>query len=342
VAQLFMGQRLQCAKCHHHPYEKWGQDDFYGLAGFFTRMGRKIIQEPGYYYASRKVEDGLQNPRTGKRVEPKVPDGAVLKVEPGDDPRQKLVDWLVQPENPYFAPTIANRMWAHFMGRGLVEPIDDMRVSNPPTNPELLQALSQDLVRHHFDLKHLIRTIVSSRTYQLSSNPNGHNGPDRQNYARHYPRRLLAEVMFDAVDGLTGVKSQFNGVSAQARAVDLPHENFSSYFLDVFGRPKQLSSPCECARDTGANLSQVLHLTNSNELDNKIASDKGRAAQLAKSDRPLPEKVDELYLCAFGRFPDADEKQKAIDYVNGQPKQQTAFEELIWTFLNCREFQFNH
>jgi hypothetical protein len=342
VAQLFLGQRLQCAKCHHHPYEKWGQDDFYGLAGFFTRMGRKIIQEPGYYYVSRNVADGLRNPRTGQQVEPKLLEGAVLKIEPGEDPRQKLVDWMVQPDNPYFAPTIVNRMWAHFFGRGLVDPIDDMRVSNPPTNPELLKALSDDLVRHHFDLKHLIRTIVTSRTYQLSSEPNKYNGPDRQNYARHYPRRLPAEVLFDAVDQLTGVKTQFQGVSAQARAVDLPHENFNSYFLDVFGRPKQLSSPCECARDSGVNLSQVLHLTNSGEIDNKIGSERGRAAELAKSDKPLPDKIEELFLCAFGRPPDEDEKQKAIAYVTSQPKPRPAFEELIWTFLNCREFQFNH
>ncbi len=342
VAQLFLGQRLQCAKCHHHPYEKWGQDDFYGLAGCFTRMGRKIIHEPGYYYVARQVVDGLKNPRTEKPVEPKLLEGPVLKIEPGEDPRQKLVDWMADPKNPYFAPTIANRLWAHFMGRGLVEPIDDMRVTNPPTNPELLEAMSQDLIHHHYDLKSLIRTIVSSRTYQLSSLPNRYNAPDRQNYARHYPRRLPAEVLLDAVDQLTGVKTKFNGVSAQARAVDLPHEEFSSYFLDVFGRPKQLSSPCECARDNGANLSQVLHLTNSSELDSKIASREGRAQALAKSDRPLKEKIEELYLWAFCRTPDADELQKATEYVQSEAKPETAFQELIWTFINCREFQFNH
>ncbi len=342
VSQLFLGQRLQCAKCHHHPYEKWGQDDFYGLAGFFTRMGRKIIREPGYYYAARRVMDGLTNPRTGKRVEPKVLDGPVLTVVDGEDPRVKLADWMVDPANPYFAPTFVNRMWAHFMGRGLVEPLDDMRVTNPPTNPELMQALSKDFIERKFDVKALLRTIVTSRTYQLSSNPNQYNGPDRQNYARHYPKRLMGEVMLDGIDQLTGVKTRFSGVSAQARAINLPHEQFSSYFLDVFGRPPQLSSPCECARDNGANLSQVLHLANSGELDNKIAHGQGRAALLAKSDKPMKERIEELYLRAFSRFPTPEELTKASDYVTGEKDQQAAFQDLIWTFINCREFQFQH
>jgi hypothetical protein len=342
VSQLFLGLRIQCAKCHHHPYEKWSQDDYYGLAGFFTRMGRKILKEPGYYYAARRVTDGLNNPRTGKAVSPKLLGGPELAVKPGEDPRQKLVDWMSEPSNPFFAPTIVNRMWAHFMGRGLVEPIDDMRVTNPPSNPELLQAMSRDLIEHKFDLKGLIRAIVNSRTYQLSSTPNRYNAPDRQNYARHYPKRLMAEVFLDAVDQVTGVKTSWSGVSAQARAINLPHEEFPSYFLDVFGRPKQLSSPCECARESGANLSQVLHLVNSSELDNKIADGNGRAAALAKSDRPLKEKIEELYLWAFCRLPDADELKKASDFVSGEKEQKAAFEELIWTFINCREFQFNH
>jgi hypothetical protein len=342
VGQLFLGVRMQCARCHHHPYEKWSQDDYYGLVGFFTRMGRKILKEPAYYYAARKVTVGNKNPRTGKTPEPKFLDGPELKVKPGDDPRRQLSDWLAEPNNPFLAPAICNRIWAHFMGRGLVEPIDDIRVTNPPSNPALLQALSRDLIRHQFDLKYLIRTITNSRTYQLSSAPNPYNGADQQNYARCYPKRLLAEVLLDAVDQLTGVKTNWTGVSSQARAIDLPHEEFGSYFLDVFGRPRQLSSPCECARDSGANLSQVLHLVNSGELDNKIASGSGRAAALARPDQPLGARIDDLYLWAFGRPPDPTERAQATRFIFAEKDTRKAFEELIWTLINCREFQFNH
>lgn len=342
VSELFMGVRMQCAKCHHHPYEKWSQDDYYGLAGFFTRMGRKILKEPAYYYSARKVTDGLVNPTSGKPALPKYPDGDLVTVKPGEDPRQKLVDWLAKPENPYFSTAIVNRLWAHFMGRGLVEPVDDLRVTNPPSNPELMQAMSHNLVEHHFDLKAFIRTVCTSRTYQLSSNPNKYNAADRQNYARYYPKRLLAEVLLDGVDHVTGTKTNWGGVSAQDRAISLPHEEFPSYFLDVFGRPKQLSSPCECARDAGANLSQVLHLMNDGELDSKIASGEGRASKLGKADRPLKDKVEDLFLAAFSRLPEEAELQKALDYVGTQKEPQKAFEELIWTFVNCREFQFNH
>jgi hypothetical protein len=341
TAQVFLGLRLQCAKCHHHPYERWSQDDYYGLAGFFSRLGRKSFGEPPPYYSARTRTSGEKNPRTGKPIEPKLLDGPVLEVSAEDDPRHKLVDWMAKPENPFFAKALANRMWGHFLGRGLVDPVDDMRETNPPSNPELLDALAKDFVEHKFDVKHLIRTICNSRTYQLSSEPNEYNKHDRQNHARFYGKRMIAEVMLDAVDQVCGTRTQFSKMSKQARAVDLPHEGFGSYFLDVFDRPPR-SSPCECARSNGASLSQVLHLTNSPEIEDKIGSDKGRVAGMVKDKVAVEKAIEDIYLAAFARLPSAEEKQKGLEYVGKQKEPRRGLEDLVWALLNTREFMFIH
>ncbi len=244
---------MQCARCHHHPYERWGQADYYGLAGFFTRLGRKSFGEPPPYYAAASVTTGEKNPLTGKTPEPKYLDGPAPKFTPEEDPRHALVDWMARPENPFFARSLVNRLWGHFLGRGLYHEVDDLRETNPPSNPELLDALAQDFVKHKFDVKHVIRIILNSRVYQLSSEPTEHNKNDRQNFARYYARRLIAEVFLDAVNQVTGSKSGFSGVSSNARAVDLPHEGFGSYFLDTFDRPKRVTV-CECERSSRADL----------------------------------------------------------------------------------------
>ncbi len=341
TAQLFLGLRLQCAKCHHHPYERWSQDDYYGLAGFFARLGRKGGGEPPPYYSSRRRTTGEVNPRTGKPIEPKLLDGPVLKIAPEDDPRHKLVDWMARLDNPFFAKALCNRMWGHFLGRGLVDPVDDMRETNPPSNPELLDALAKDFIKHKFDVKHLIRTICNSRTYQLSSTANESNRHDKQNHARYYGKRLIAEVFLDAVDQVCGTRTQFNKMSRQARAVDLPHEAFGSYFLDVFDRPPR-SSACECARSSGANLSQVLHLANSSEVEDKIANGNGRVALLVKA-KAAPEKaIEEIYLAALARTPTAEERQKSLDYLARRGDLRHGLEDLVWALLNTREFMFNH
>jgi hypothetical protein len=341
TAQVFLGLRLQCAKCHHHPYERWSQDDYYGLAGFFTRLGRKSFGEPPPYYPARTRTSAEVNPRTGKPLEPKLLDGPVLDVPPEADPRQLLVDWMARPDNPFFAKALCNRMWGHLLGRGLVDPVDDMRETNPPSNPELLDALAKDFVAHKFDVKHLIRTICNSRTYQLSSVPNESNRHDRQNHARYYGKRLIAEVLLDAVDEVCGTKTQFGKMSKQARAVDLPHEGFGSYFLDVFDRPPR-SSPCECARSTGASLSQVLHLANSPEIEDKIAAEQGRVAKLVRDKVPPEKAVEDLYLGAFARYPTAAEKEEALDYLARQKEPRRGLEDVLWALLNSREFLFNH
>jgi hypothetical protein len=341
TAQVFLGIRLQCARCHHHPYERWGQDDYFGLAGFFTRLGRKGFGQPPPYYASATPTTGERHPLTGKTPEPKYLDGEVAQFTADDDPRHGLVDWMARPENPFFAPVLVNRLWGHFLGRGLVHEVDDLRATNPPTNPELLAALSQDFIAHKFDMKHLIRTIVNSQVYQLSSEPQAGNEHDRQNFARFYARRMLAEVFLDAVDQATDMKTRFNGVSSQARAVDLPHEGFGSYFLDTFDRPRRVTS-CECERSTGATLAQVLLLKNSDEIENKLSAGDGRVARLTKAKSPPDQLVQELYLATLSRFPTANELKTTLAYLETETDRTKATEDILWTLLNTKEFMFNH
>ena len=341
TAQVFLGIRLQCARCHHHPYERWGQEDYYGLAGFFTRLGRKSFGQPPPYFASSKVTTGEKNPLTGKVPEPKFLDGEYGKFTPEDDPRHALVDWMAQPDNPFFARVLVNRLWGHFMGRGLVDEVDDMRESNPPSNPELLDALAKDFIDHKFDVRHIVQTLVNSRVYQLSSAPTERNKDDRQNFARFYARRLIAEVLLDAVDQTTGTKTRFGNIADSARAVDLPHEGFGSYFLDTFDRPKRVSG-CECERSSGATLAQVLLLANSDELENKLADGKGRIAKLASAENPIPDKIDEIYLSAFARHPHSKEFETTVKYVESQEDKRKALEDVLWTIVNSKEFLFNH
>jgi len=341
TAQVFLGLRLQCARCHHHPYERWGQDDYFGLAGFFTRLGRKSFGQPPPYFPSPTPTTGEKNPLTGKAPEPKYLDGPLAKFSADEDPRHGLVDWMARPDNPFFAKVFVNRMWGHFLGRGLVQEVDDLRETNPASNPELLDALARDFVDHKFDMRHIVKTILNSRVYQLSSTPLPENEHDRQNFARFYARRMIAEVVLDGVDQATGTRSRFNGVSSTARAIDLPHEGFGSYFLDTFDRPRRVTS-CECERSSGATLAQVLLLANSDEMESKLGSGEGRVARLVKEQKPPAEAVRQLYLASLSRPPSAGELQRTVDYVIGQPNPQAALEDILWTLLNSKEFLFNH
>jgi hypothetical protein len=341
TAQVFLGIRLQCARCHHHPYERWGQEDYYGLAGFFTRLGRKSFGEPPPYYSAPRVTMGDQNPLTKKSPEPKFLDGEYATFSSEQDPRHALVDWMARPENPFFGRVLVNRLWGHFFGRGLVDQVDDMRETNPPTNPELLDALAKDFIDHKFDVKHIIRQLALSRVYTLSSTPIEQNQSDTQNFARFYSRRLIAEVLHDAVDQATGTKSQFGGMASDARAIDLPHEGFGSYFLEAFDRPKRVTG-CECERSAGATLAQVLLLSNSDEIENKLASADGRAARLVNETKTDEQAIEELFLAALSRFPTPEEKGKTVPYLSGGSNRQQALEDVLWSLLNSREFLFNH
>ncbi|HJT78971.1 MAG TPA: DUF1553 domain-containing protein, partial [Gemmataceae bacterium] len=324
TGQVFLGQRLACAQCHHHPYEKWSQDDYWGIAAFFGRVGRKNMMIPGGFQNQpaqmeiifNRSSGGVVNKRTGQAAVMKVLDGPSLKSVPADeDPREKLAAWMTAPSNAFFAKAVVNRYWAHFFGRGIVDPLDDMRVTNPPSNPELLDALAKDFVAHGYSLKHLVRTICDSRTYQLSSTPNEYNQHDKQNYARYYPQRMSAEVLLDAVCQVTDSPTQFGGLPtdrfAPKRAIMLPDEAYTSYFLDVFGRPQRISA-CECERVSEANLAQALHLLNSDEVQGKLTRSGGRADLLAKDARADSVKVEELFLWAFAHKPSPEQLQAAL------------------------------
>ncbi len=341
TAQVFLGQRLQCARCHHHPYEKWGQEDYFGLAGFYTRLGRKSFGEPPPYFTSPNVTISEIHPLTQKAIEPKYLDGQIAKFGPEEDPRQALVDWMAKPENPFFSKALVNRLWGHFFARGIVQEIDDLRETNPPSNPELLDALAKEFVQRKFDVKHVVRLIVTSRTYQLASAPTEQNSSDRQNFARYYARRFPAEVMLDAVDQATGVKSNFSNMSTDSRAVDLPHEGFGNYFLDAFDRPRRATA-CDCERSTSATLSQVLLLANSDEVENKISDGKGRVQKLMDEKLSHPAMIEALYLAALSRYPTPAETAAMEAHIAQSPTPRTGVEDVLWSLLNSREFLFNH
>lgn len=287
-------------------------------------------------------KDGSVNqPRTKKEMKPTGLGGKAVEYVRGEDPRQYLVDWMVEDNNPFFSQAISNRMWAHFLGVGLVEAVDDMRVTNPASNPELLNALAKQLREHKFDLKHLIRTIMTSEVYALSSLPTQYNAKDRRNYARYFPRRMPAEVLSDAVDTLCGTTEKFGGFPEGTRAIDLPDEAVGSYFLDVFGRSKR-ESPCECERSYAPNLAQTLHLLNSPELQNKLTNPQGRAAGLIAAKKSPEEMVNELYLAAFGRLPQQAELNEAVASLRGVKDPKAGLADMMWVMINSKEFLFNH
>jgi hypothetical protein len=283
------------------------------------------------------------NPKTQQPVKPTGLGGPALELEATVDPRHSLVDWMADPSNPFFAKALVNRYWKHFFGRGLVDPEDDMRVTNPATNPALLDALAKDFIDHKFDLKHLVRTIANSQVYQLSAEPNEWNKDDKQNFSRYYPKRLNAEVLLDAIDQLAGTNSNFGQIPMGTRAVQLPDNGFNSYFLTVFGKPES-SSACECERSSEANLAQSLHLLNSGEIQGKLTAGGGRAALMsADKAREHNTKLRELYLLAFAREPSPEEAAIAMAHIQKNTEDpKRAYEDIVWALINTKEFLFNH
>ncbi len=348
MSQLFLGVRMQCAQCHHHPFERWSRQDYYGLAAFFSQVGRK--EGPGIdqavFYHKRGIAS-TKNPKTDEMVHPTPLGDEPLELSPDSDPRQALVDWMVREDNPFFAHALVNRYWKHFFNRGLVHPEDDLRATNPPSHPQLLDKLAAHFVDSGYDLKALVRLICRSTAYQLASQPNSSNGRDRQNFARYYPRRLNAEVLLDAINTVTEGKSSFKGLPPNIRAVQLPDsgvkdEEGDFQFLKIFGRPAG-SSVCECERADTANLAQSLHLLNAQQLQQKLTS--GRAKKLgADQGRADPEKIRELYLLAFSRPPGDMELANAIAYLSNaeQDKKHELYEDVLWAMINTKQFMFNH
>jgi hypothetical protein len=340
LSQVFLGVRLACAQCHHHPFDRWSQDDYYGMEAFFTGVAVK----PTPRGDALSVEGGgsAKQPRTGETIfahalGEKMPAAAVT-----GDQRLILSDWLTKPDNPFFARNLANRVWAHFLGRGLVEPVDDVRVTNPPTNPELLDALAKHLIDNKYDLRALIRVIVASRVYQLSSTPNATNQHDELNYSRALFKRPPAEVLLDMVCQTTGVAERFNGMPPGTRAVQLWDSKATHYFLKVFGRPERLSA-CECERLHDPSVAQVLHLLNSPEIHAKISHDAGFVAKLVKREANDEKLIEELYLNFYSRLPSDQEEKIALAYLTAhKDNRREAVEDLAWTLLNSLEFVFNH
>ena len=359
TAQTFLGIRLQCARCHNHPFDRWTQSDYYGMVSYFARTAPKVTAEGNVIIFDRLAGE-VGHPRLGRPLPPKPLSGPELSA---DDPHRRahLAAWVASPDNPFFARATANRVWRHFMGRGLVEPVDDLRPSNPPSNPELLQALADDLAAHQFDLRHLMRTILISETYRLSSLPTAANAADRQFYSHWQPKRLTAEQLLDALADVTGVAEKFGGLPANYRAQRLPDTKVASAFLDMFGRPLRRSA-CECERIQEPNLAQALELMNSESIDARARSESGLVVRLLLEKAPDERIADEIYWRALGRAPTAAERELCRTEMtatlseaglavsasqesgpgNGDTIRRQFFEDLLWAVLNSKEFVFNH
>jgi hypothetical protein len=339
TSQIFLGVGLECARCHDHPFEKWKQDDFLGLAAFFSQVRHKnrIRQNERVLYLDAKRE--LTHPKLKQPVMPKFLGGELVKVEPGRDRREVLADWMTAPSNPFFAKAIVNRLWKHFLGRGLVEPVDDFRVSNPPTNEALLTALAEDFIRHKYDLKHLYRTITGARVYQLSAQPNGTNKEDKQFYSRFYLKRLNAEELLDGISRVTEVPEKFPGFHLGTRATQLPDPKVPSYFLDVFDRATRETV---CERKQTTSVMQIMHLVSGDTINQKIRAENGLIERLTKSGMSSQEMIEELYLRTLSRFPQKEEAQLAQQGIGKAPSPREGYEDLLWALLNSKEFLFNH
>lgn len=356
VAQLFLGVRMQCAQCHHHPFERWSQAEYYHLAAFFSQIGRKptAIAGEDLIFHKRGVAQ-TEHRKTRVMLKPAGLGEAPLDIPPDEDPRLALVDWMSQKSNPFFAKALVNRYWKHFFKRGLVEPEDDLRDTNPPTNPELLDALAKHFTDSGYDLKALVKVMTQSHAYQLSAIPNEQNAIDRQAYSHYYPKRMTAEVLLDSIDMVTGAKSDFADLPPGTRAISLPDNSYNraSPFLKVFGRPEG-ASVCECERVQSASLAQSLHLMNAPDVKAKLSANNGRAELLSKAEMPEPKRIREIYLAAFSREPSADEMKiaethllkprtdaqgKALDSLRAR---KSGYEDLLWALLNTKEFLYNH
>ncbi len=350
TAQLFLGVRMQCAKCHNHPFEKWTQDDYYGFAAVFARV--KTKPEPGgpakpapNAPAAEVVavaRDGeVTQPRTGKTMKPHFPGAGDADVKPGQDRREVFADWLTRPDNPFFAKSVANRVWFHLMGRGIVDPVDDFRDSNPACNDELLDALAKDFADHGFDLRHLVTTVMKSRTYQLSAQPNETNKDDGKYFSHAVTKLLTAEQLLDALCDLTGVPEKFAGLPPGTRAVQLPDGEVNHPFLKTFGQPAR-ELACECERESDGNLAQALQLINGPTVNEKVRSPNNRLTPLLSAKKPDAEILEELYFTALARPPEPDEVAVALAHVAKAKDRRKGWEDVLWAILNTREFLFRH
>ncbi|HUE71484.1 MAG TPA: DUF1549 domain-containing protein [Pirellulaceae bacterium] len=341
VSQTLLGIRMECAKCHHHPFEKYSQDDYYSLAAFFARVGNKNSQEFGLFGREQVVmvrDSGeVSHPRTGKRMEPKPLEGEPLNHEL--DRRIPLAAWMTAPDNPFFARNIVNRYVGYLLGRGLVEPIDDLRSTNPPTNPALMDALVKHFVDSKFDVKQLMRLIMNSRLYQLDSQPTAANALDGKFYSHYYVKRLKAEPLLDAIDRVTGTQTKYKSLPLGTRAIELPDAEYPDYFLNTFAKPRR-ASVCECERSPDENLSQALHTLNGDILAGKIADANGTVAKLIKEGKSHEEVVRHLYLLTLCRPPSDAELAESVVFLDESPSAAECYQDLLWALVNSKQFLF--
>jgi len=343
TSQAFLGMSITCARCHNHPLEKWTNDEYYAMANLFGRVRTKNAPGTGNAIIFNVGEGDLIQPLTGKPQPPKPLDGEPLALDDPTDRRAHLAAWLTAPENPYFTRAITNRVWANFMSVGLVENVDDLRLTNPASNEGLLSALAAYLVENKFDLRALMRIILQSETYQRSSAPLPENAGDGRFYSRYYPRRMMAEVLLDTISQVTGVSTEFPGYPQGWRAVQLPYSNVNSYFLKTFGRPDRVIT-CECERNPEPSLVQVLHISNGEGINKKLQSKGNRIDQLLTSGADNGAIIEEAFLAALVRLPTEEEKNQllAVMAEAGDEERRTVIEDLYWGLLSSKEFLFNH
>jgi Protein of unknown function (DUF1553)/Protein of unknown function (DUF1549) len=344
-SMAFLGMSVTCARCHNHPLEKWTQKQYYQMANLFGRVGMKNGARPGDVEVYTKPYGEVNHPRLNRPLDPAPLDGASMALDSPKDRREYLAEWLTSPENPYFTRALVNRVWKNFMGRGLVEAVDDLRATNPPSNEELMQELCDETARHNFDVKRLIRTIMNSAAYQRSSKPSEFNRQDEKYYSRYIVRRLKAEAMLDAISQVTGVPTAFPDYPAGMRAMQLPDARINSYFLKAFGRPERATT-CECERSSEPTVTQALHIINGDTINQKLQAPGGVVDNFVRPGPSDEAIINHLYLSALSRRPSPGEMKNlraALEESNdGKDSRRQAIEDTVWSVLTSREFLFNH
>jgi len=342
MSQVFLGVRLECSRCHNHPWEKWTQDDFWGFAAFFGRMGVKDTYQNDESQIHLKLKGEVLHPKTKKPVLAKYLDGPSEAEGQDEDIRYKLAAWMTAPQNPWFSRAIVNRILKHYLGRGLVDPVDDFRVTNPASNQALLDELARDFVANGYSLRHTIRLVLNSRMYQLSSEPNQTNRDDQINYSHYYVKRLMAEQLIDSISEVTGVPERYQGFPLGTRAMSIPRGS-PSYFLTVFGRPRTREVICE--RDAMPAITQTMHLINGDTLQRQITA---KASVLTKwlDDKAVSneEIAKRLFMAALVREPDEREISLTVKSIGDQSGEarRKVFEDTLWALFNSKEFIYNH
>lgn len=345
TSQAFLGMSLMCARCHNHPLEKWTQSDYYGMANLFGRVRLKNGDVAGETLVFAAEDGDVAHPRLGRPMPPRPLDGSAMPLDSVEDRRVKLADWLTSPENPYFARALVNRVWRNFMGRGLVEAEDDLRLTNPASNEELLSALARDFTQHGFDVRHLIRAITGSAAYQRASTTPKGTTVDGKYYSTYIPRRLPAEVLLDTLSQVTAIPTEFAGYPRGSRALQLPDSQVGSYFLSVFGRAQRVQT-CSCERQEEPNVAQALHLSNGDTINGKLRAPGGFIDTVLRERLSPSQLVERVYLRAFSRKPTDAERERVLtalhDVPTEGPARREALEDLLSAVLTSKEFLFNH